>query len=341
MKKLWLLTAGLVVFSGCIFADSIWSGSSGSSIGIPATASITPPPTYTGLPISTQNQAPFWNNPSGDTANLGGHLANIGGVLEGVATQSNLIGSNLSGGIGGNVLGTYFSFAAGDAATGGGDPAGVTPNNVTTETPSLEFSFMSTATAFNVAVLFADSGLDGGTGNAGGPGTVFGYYYGSGAGIQLHQLGGTVNNNFTGTSPQSLATAATLDGAGAVYGLYATVCYVYSGTTCTGSVTYTTGAGNFSTNIAAGSQFLGALDWNHFAFFQLTNGEEVLGFEDSPFALGSTFDTEGEGDFNDVVIGLVGNPAVGSSAPEPGTIAIMGLGLAGLGLIGRRRFVKK
>jgi hypothetical protein len=339
MKKFWFVSAGLVALSGSIFADSIWSGSSGSLISIPATASITPAPTY-GPPISTQNQAPFWNNPSGDTAALG-ELANIGAVLAGITTQSNLIGSNLSGGIGGNVLGSYFSFAPGDATTGGGDPASITPNTATSETPTLEFSFMSTATALNVAVLFADSGLDGGTGNAGGPATVFGYYYGSGAGIQLHQLGGAVNNNVTGTSPQSLATGMALDGSGAVYGLYATVCYVYSGTTCTGSVTYTTGAGNFTTNIAAGSQYLGALDWNHFSFFQLTSGEEVLGFEDTPFALGSTFDTEGEGDFNDVVIGLTGNPAVGSSAPEPGTIAIMGLGLAGLGLIGRRRFVKK
>lgn len=339
MKKLWVLSAGLVALSGSMFADTVWSGSSGSLISVPATSSITPAPAY-GPPISTQNQAPFWNNPSGDTAALG-HLANIGGVLEGVATQSDLIGSNLVGGVGGNVSGTYFSFATGDATTGGGDPAGVTPNTATTQSPSLEFSFMSAATAFNVSVLFADSGLDGGTGNAGGPGTVFGYYYGSGAGIQLHQLGGTINNNSTGTSPQSLASGITLDGSGAVYGLYATVCYVYSGTTCTGSVTYTTGAGNYTTNIAAGSQYLGALDWNHFAFFQLTNGEEVLGFEDTPFALGATFDTEGEGDFNDVVIGLIGNPAVGGSAPEPGTIAIMGLGLAGLGLIGRRRFVKK
>jgi PEP-CTERM motif len=30
-----------------------------------------------------------------------------------------------------------------------------------------------------------------------------------------------------------------------------------------------------------------------------------------------------------------------AGVPEPGTIAIMGLGLAGLGLIGRRRFAKK
>lgn len=337
MKKFVLLAAGLAALSGSVFADSIWSGSSGNLIGIPTTGSITPAPTF-GPSVSTQNQAPFWNNPSGDTAALG-RLANIGAVLEGVTTQSDLIGSNLIGGVGGNVSGSYYSFASGDATTGGGDPASVTPNTATSETPSLEFSFMSTATSFNIAVLFADSGLDGGTGNTGGPATVFGYYYGSGAGIQLHQLGGSINNDTTGTSPQSLATGMTLDGSGAVYGLYATVCYLYTGTTCTGSVTYTTGAGNFTNNIAAGNQYLGALGWNHFSYFQLTNGEEVLGFEDSPFALGSTFDTEGQGDFNDVVIGLVANSI--SAAPEPGTIAIMGLGLAGLGLIGRRRFGKK
>jgi hypothetical protein len=79
------------------------------------------------------------------------------------------------------------------------------------------------------------------------------------------------------------------------------------------------------------------LGWNHFALFELANGEEVLGFEDSPWAPGSTNGGEGIGDFNDIIIAL--SPVV--SAPEPGTIAIMGMGLAGLGFIGRRRFAKK
>jgi hypothetical protein len=129
--------------------------------------------------------------------------------------------------------------------------------------------------------------------------------------------------------------------AGTVYGFYATVCYNFTGGVCTQSVTYTTGAGNFSTGFTAGAQFLGALGWNHFALFELASGQEVLGFTDTPYALSTN--VQGEGDFQDVVLGLIGNPPnnFSSGAPEPGTIAIMGLGLAGLGLIGRRRFAKK
>jgi hypothetical protein len=101
-------------------------------------------------------------------------------------------------------------------------------------------------------------------------------------------------------------------------------------------VTYTTGAGNFSTN-AAGNNYLGGLGWNHFALFTLASGDEVIGFEDSPWLPGTANGSEGIGDFNDIIIAL--SPAI--SAPEPGTLAIMGLGLAGLGVLSRRRFAKK
>jgi hypothetical protein len=63
--------------------------------------------------------------------------------------------------------------------------------------------------------------------------------------------------------------------------------------------------------------------------FQLASGNYVLGFED-----GNGMFTEGIGDFNDIVVGLV-------AVPEPGTIAIMGLGLAALGVLGRRRVARK
>jgi hypothetical protein len=122
-----------------------------------------------------------------------------------------------------------------------------------------------------------------------------------------------------------------------VYGFYATVCYDVAAGVCDESVTYTTGAGNFSTNMSAGNQFLGSLGWQHFALFQLASGELVLGFEDTPWALGSANSNEGIGDFNDVIIGLTSGAAV----PEPGTMAFIGLGLAGLGLVARRRFAKK
>jgi hypothetical protein len=120
-----------------------------------------------------------------------------------------------------------------------------------------------------------------------------------------------------------------------VYGFYDTVCYQASAGVCTYSVTYTTGAGNWSTN-ASGNPYLGGLGWNHFALFELADGTEVLGFTDNPWGPGNANSTEGIGDFNDIVVAL--QPP--TSTPEPGTIAVMGLGLAGLGLLGRRRFAK-
>ena len=126
--------------------------------------------------------------------------------------------------------------------------------------------------------------------------------------------------------------------AGTTYGYYATVCYAYVSSSCAASITYTTGAGNF-TNISPTGPYaadLAGLDWNHFAYFELANGEMVFGFED-----GDAVSSEGIGDFNDVIFAVNGNPYFTANTPEPATIAVMGLGLAGLGLLGRRRFGKK
>jgi hypothetical protein len=352
MKKLWFTSAALVALSGSMFADGIYAPAStgnffttGPTSGFCCTA-VSPESNSTNL------QTPFWNNYSGDNINSDGNHTNVGDVLAGSATGTNLIGGNLSGTatVGGNtttVAGTYYAITA----AAGGDPAGITPASgagATDQTPSLEFSFMSSATAYNIALLFADSGLNGGTGNAGGPATSFGtYILNTGSGCSgfcvftpVDVIDSAVQNNTSGTAQSLTGSTSTLAQNGFVYGFYATVCYAFTGPTCTASVTYTSGAGNFSTNITAGSanaQFLGGLDWNHFALFDLSANEYVLGFEDSPWALSNANATEGEGDFNDVMISLTSAAGV----PEPGTIAIMGLGLAGLGLIGRRRFAKK
>jgi len=353
MRKLWFAPAALMAFSGCMFADTIWTGSTGSLIGVPTTSSfVASQVAYTGNAVNSSNsQVPFWNNPSQDSTGLkDGNVANVGDVIAGLATGTNLVGTTNLTGIPSTttpntstvINGSYYA-----SATPNGDPVSVaTPTSVSGRgsevvVPSLEFSFMSTATALQVAVLFADSGLD--TGVAG-SGTSFGtYILNSGAcGINCNFTPtpfGLVSNNITGTAGTSVADTAY--GATTVYGYYATVCYQFSSGTCSESITYTTGAGNFSNNIAAGNSLLAGLDWNHFAYFELANGEMVFGFEDSPYQLGTANAVEGIGDFNDVVFAVTGNPAFTSSTPEPATIAIMGLGLAGLGLIGRRRFAKK
>jgi hypothetical protein len=349
MRKFWFASAALIAFSGSMFADTIWSGSTGSLTGGPTFATSSSLIPYTGTAFGTNTQVPFWNNPSQDTTK-DGNYSNVGDVLGGLATGTNLIGGNLTGAPSTSIPNTSTSFSGTYYASGSGngDPvSSATPTSVSglgseTVVPSLEFSFMSQGTALQVAILFADSGQNGTTV---GQATSFGTYIltsgGCGTNCQFTPtvISSAVNNNTSGiagtavTDPNYSNTT--------VYGYYATVCYQYVSGSCTSSITYTTGAGNFSNNISGSSALLGALDWNHFAYFELANGEMVFGFEDSPWALTNSNAVEGIGDFNDVVFAVTGNPLITSAAPEPGTIAIMGLGLAGLGLIGRRRAAKK
>jgi hypothetical protein len=346
MRKLWLLSAGVVALSGSMFGDVIWSGSSnlgcsGGCVAVPTTTSFTTSQTtWTGNPVNvTNNQVPFWNNPSSDTIN--NHVANIGDILAGLTTGTDLIGSNLVGGVGGNINGSYYSnpttVGNGDPINGVNSTGTITVNGggsqaVTDSASNLEFSFQSTATAYNISLLFADSSLD--TGSTTGVGSTFGYYTEPTAGNYVLTALTAPTDNISGTA-SSIASADTLEANTVVYGFYDTVCYQASAGVCTYSVTYTTGAGNWSTN-ASGNPYLGGLGWNHFALFELADGTEVLGFTDNPWGPGNANSTEGIGDFNDIVVAL--QPP--TSTPEPGTIAVMGLGLAGLGLLGRRRFAK-
>jgi hypothetical protein len=156
------------------------------------------------------------------------------------------------------------------------------------------FNFVSSGIAFDITLLFADSSLD--TGNAA-QGTVFGYYVGN-----TFTPVYTVGDTFAPTDTQ-LEDPTTL---GNSYGFYVTVCY--GGGFCE---TYTTGNGN------TGNES-GAAGWNHFALFQLASGNYAMGFTATDADVG-----EGLGDYNDVVVEL-------QAIPEPGTIGIVGLGLAGL-----------
>jgi hypothetical protein len=349
MKRFWILAAGLVALSGSMFADTIWDLSAGTLNAIPTTATfVATTPAYPDTSAGNTG-TPYWNNSSPDNVNGSNHITNVGDVLSGYVTGTDLIGTNLvqSGGSGlvsgtsgatnFNISGQYFAFTGTDSTVPGGNPA--MSNGATSLTPSLEFSFLSNATAYAISMLYAaPSTQNSGAGNVGAPATIFGTYLLVGSTFDPTVIDDGIAANTSGTAT-TLATNDVLYAATTVYGFYATVCYAWTGTTCNQSITYTTGAGNFATGMAAGNPELGALGWNHFAVFELASGEEVLGFTDSPWAPGSTFGTQGLGDYSDAVIGLVGS--VGASAPEPGTIAIMGLGLAGLGLIGRRRFFKK
>jgi len=187
-------------------------------------------------------------------------------------------------------------------AAGGTDPAA--------------FNFVRNATAYNVTLLFADGGENTGTNPVLGLGSQFGYYSGS-TFTALYNVGQT----FSPTGTQAFNPSVAV---GTAYGFYDTVCYTFSGGVCTSFETYTTASG------AAGSSPGGAA-WNHFALFQLASGAYVIGFTGQNGVFG-----ENLGDFQDTVVEISL-----ASVPEPGTVAIMGLGLAALGVLGRRRFARK
>lgn len=176
------------------------------------------------------------------------------------------------------------------------------------------FNFVRNAVSYNVTLLFADSGMNTGANPSGAVGSQIGYYVGSTM-TALYNVGPT-------TSPTGSQTFNP-GSAGTAYGFYDTVCYSASAGVCTSSETYMTSGVN--TGPYTGTA------WNHFALFQLASGSYVIGFTGQNGLFG-----EHIGDFQDTVIELSL-----ASVPEPGTIAIMGLGLAALGFLGRRRFARK
>jgi hypothetical protein len=280
MKKILIASAVMLAISGSARADTVTSVTGAFSGFTTGFASSTPP--WVNLSTSqTPEGTPFWNDPSADAGTGGSHMMNIGSLL----TDSGGFAGTPSV-LGGDSVTQQFT------ADGGADPTA--------------FSFLNNATAYNIALLFAESSLD--TGNAA-HGTVFGTYTGT-----------TFTPLYTPVDSSSPSSATPFDPttAGNSYGFYATVCYEVG--LCE---TYTSGNGNFG-NVTD------AAGWNHFALFELASGSYVIGFEDT-----NKFGLEGQGDFNDIVVELQTPDPI--ATPEPSTIAITGAGLAGLLLLGSKR----
>jgi hypothetical protein len=179
-------------------------------------------------------------------------------------------------------------------------------------TDPTSFNFVRTLTSETITMLFADGGLDtGATPTSTNQYTQIGWYTGT---SYTGSNGTVLYNSVADTTTVGSAVAFNPTG---TYGFFAIVCYG--------------GANNCETYTTNGnSGAFGALPWDHFAAFSTAAGNTVIGFTAQNGLFG-----EAEGDFQDVVF------EVNTVSPEPGTIAIMGLGLAGLGVLGRRRFNKK
>lgn len=314
--KNFVLAAAVVLLSGGLFADTITGTSTagattltgvGAVSGTAAWINNATDPYGAGNIIAPNGL--FWNNPSDDAITV---TAGAISSVTSTAPTNNVPPTTQSQHMAniGYLLTDTGAFA-GTPSVLGSDTVSHDYQNTNGSDPT-SFSFVRTATAENISMLFASSNYDG---TAAGT-TQIGYFVGStyipGGGGNGTVLWNSVTQEYT---PGGNGGTSTFNPSGN-YGFFAVVCP-------TGQACYTLTT-NGNTGTAAGAAY------DHFAAFKTTAGNWVIAFTSQNGLFG-----EGQGDFQDVVFEISA-----AATPEPGTIAILGLGLAGLGILGRRRFAK-
>jgi hypothetical protein len=322
MKKLNLvLSLALFVSGSAVFADTL--NSAGST---PAVASAFNP---TGA---------FWNNTSSDVVN-GSQAINVGNFLS--DTGAVALNGNVTAGC--PTCGTNYMASGGQMYVN----AGNTPDYVS------GLNFVRQAGALQITLLYANSGANGfaefGIYDVSNPNVNHvilqgGLGQGPGSTMNLNNAIGGVYTQGTGTGSLSGTVSLATGAPYANWGLYVRTCTEGSVTVakCMADgdiVTYYMGAAS-----QEGSNFVPYdTAHQHFALFQAgTNANQYYaGLEDWAFNASdpnaSTNGVEGYGDFNDLIFGITSSI---SSVPEPATLSIVGLGLAGLGILGRRKLKK-
>jgi hypothetical protein len=193
------------------------------------------------------------------------------------------------------------------------------------------FSFIRQAASVEITLLYSNSSTNNNL--------EFGLYNASSTSTALNshdivQQGGVTNLN------SIIGTTYDVSNPFATYGIYARTCDVNAATgACPGGnvVTYFS---DVALNGVNGDTPAADVNHMHWALFQSGTNAAVyyLALEDFAIQSGTRNNIEGYGDYNDLIIEL--NTSGVDPAPEPATISIVGLSLAGLGLLGRRKLKK-
>jgi PEP-CTERM motif len=321
MKRFLLIGGVLLACGAGIFADTLNSGAtSATSTAFNPTGS-------------------FWNNVSSDTVN-GSNAANVGNFLG--DTGAFALNGNVTAGC--STCGVNYMAGGGQMFVNSGN----TPDYVS------NLNFVSQTGGVSISLLYANSAANGfaevgiydasSTANAANnhlvlqPGSMTNLNNDIGA----TYTSGTLMSGSTNLGAYSLTNGSPY----ANWGIYVRTCEE-------GSVSFAqcNADGKVVTFYMGEPSQLGSLytpydtAHQHFALFQAgTNPNQYYaGLED--FAFSSAFPTnpvEGYGDFNDLIFGVTTSIAEsgtgsGSTVPEPGTLLLFVVGLAGIGILGRRR----
>jgi hypothetical protein len=216
-------------------------------------------------------------------------------------------------------------FAGGSQFAADGYLGQVANNNAA----ALNFGLVRNATSVNVTVLYQNAPQTNPNQGAIPSGLAFGIYdVDTNAKTQIYAAG-------TIPSQVGVSTVVDTSSIGSIYGFYATVCQpgfglgdcytFYSDTGLNPAVT-----NSFQSFVVEGPGNV----HQHFALFTINGNAEAyyLAFENSITSTGydGIAGPEKYGDFNDVIF------QIGVATPEPATLSMMGFGLLGLGLMGRR-----
>lgn len=312
MKLSFVLMAATMVVGSMAYADTLNTGGGfNTSTGA-----------FSAFNLGTQGSCPggvctdgtpFFNNTSSDVIN-GSQAANAGNFLS--DTGGFALNGNVTAGC--STCGTNYMASGGQMYTQSAN----SPNFASA------FSFIRQAGAIEITLLYSNSSTNNNL--------EFGLYDASSqanalANHDIVQQGGITNlNNLIGTTYD-------LSNPFATYGIYARTCDANATTgACPGGnvVTYFS---NVAMNGVNGDTPAADVNHMHWALFQSGTNANIyyLALEDFAITSGTRNSVEGYGDYNDLILELNTSPV-----PEPATISIVGLALAGLGFA-RRRNLKK